>query len=94
MPVPPQRPAAAATPTRPSCTGPYWQWTHKVAGKTITRLVPDEQVDDYRQWLDNDRRLRDLVAELEALTLTIADTRPGSRRSTTPEPPDTSQPIT
>ena len=49
------------------------------------RLVPDEQVADYRQWLDNDRRLRALVAELEALTLTIADAgtqakrRPGRR---------------
>ena len=36
--------------------------------------MPDEQLDDYRQWLDNDRRLRELVAELEALTLAIADT--------------------
>jgi hypothetical protein len=35
--------------------------------------VPDEQVDDYRQRIDNDRRLRDLVADLEDLTLAIAD---------------------
>src|SRR5260370_14252894 len=56
----------------PVLHGPYWQWTRKVAGKTITRLVPDDQLDDYRQWLDNHRRLRALVAELEALTLAIA----------------------
>ena len=60
----------------PVLHGPYWQWTRKVAGKTITRLVPDEQLDDYRQWLDNHRRLRALVAELEALTLAIADAEP------------------
>jgi len=77
----------------PVLHGPYWQWTRKVAGKTITRLVPDEQVADYRQWIDNDRRLRDLVAELEALTLAIADARPGSRRSPRSKPPTTSQPI-
>ncbi len=45
----------------PVLHGPYWQWTRKVAGKTITRLVPDEQVADYRQWISNDRRLRELV---------------------------------
>ena len=66
----------------PVLHGPYWQWTRKVAGKTITRLVPDDQLDDYRQWLDNHRRLRALVAELEALTLTVANA--GSRRKRRP----------
>ena len=64
----------------PVLHGPYWQWTRKVAGKTITRLVPDDQLDDYRQWLDNHRRLRALVAELEALTLAIADADPRATR--------------
>ncbi len=77
----------------PALHGPYWQWTRKVAGKTITRLVPDEQVADYRQWIANDRRLRDLVAELEALTLAIADAGPGSRRGPRSKPPSTSQSI-
>ena len=60
----------------PVLHGPYWQWTRKTGGKTITRLVPDDQLEDYRQWLDNHRRLRALVAELEALTLAIADATP------------------
>jgi hypothetical protein len=69
----------------PVLHGPYWQWTRKVAGKTITRLISDEQLDDYRQWLDNDRKLRALVAELEALTLAIADADPrGKRRPASP----------
>ena len=76
----------------PVLHGPYWQWTRKVAGKTITRLVPAEQLDDYRQWLDNDRKLRTLVAELEALTLAIADADPRARHTTPPEPPETPQP--
>ena len=57
----------------PTLHGPYWQWTRKTGGKTITRLVPDEQLDNYRQWLDNHRRLRALITELETLTLAIAD---------------------
>ena len=64
----------------PVLHGPYWQWTRKTGGKTITRLVSDDQLDDYRQWLDNHRRLRALVAELEALTLAIADADPRARR--------------
>jgi hypothetical protein len=59
----------------PELHGPYWQWTRKRAGKTVSRLVPDDQVDDYRQWIDNHRRLRELVTELEDLTLAIADQR-------------------
>ncbi|MGO9292369.1 MAG: DUF6788 family protein [Streptosporangiaceae bacterium] len=61
----------------PVLHGPYWQWTRKAGGKTVTRLVPDGQVADYRQWLDNHRRLRELVAELEDLTLAIADQTSG-----------------
>jgi hypothetical protein len=75
----------------PVLHGPYWQWTRKVAGRTITRLVPDDQLDDYRQWLDNDRRLRALVAELEALTLAIADADPKSKRRPRPATGDTPQ---
>ena len=68
----------------PVLHGPYWQWTRKIGGKTVTRLVPDEQLADYRQWLDNDRRLRALVAELEALTLAIADAGQRGKRRTAP----------
>jgi hypothetical protein len=74
----------------PELHGPYWQWTRKQNGKTVTRLVPDDQVDDYQQWMDNHRRLRELVAELEDLTLAVADRRNGrqaSGRRTRPERP-------
>ena len=75
----------------PVLHGPYWQWTRKVAGKTVTRLVPDDQLDDYRRWLDNHRRLRALVAELENLTLAIADAGPRAKRRPAVSDPDTRQ---
>jgi len=75
----------------PVLHGPYWQWTRKTGGKTITRLVSDDQLDDYRQWLDNHRRLRALVAELEALTLAIADAGPRARRRPAGSAHDTRQ---
>ena len=78
----------------PLLHGPYWQWTRKTGGKTITRLVSDDQLDDYRQWLDNHRRLRALVAELEALTLAIADADPRAKRRPAGSAHDTRQTTT
>ena len=65
----------------PVLHGPYWQWTRRRAGKTVSRLVPDDQIADYRQWIDNHRRLRELVAELEDLTLAVADKRSREARA-------------
>jgi hypothetical protein len=60
--------ACQADPPRPH--GPYWQWTRKVAGKTITRRLTTEQSDRYRPWIDNDRRIRELLSRLEQITIT------------------------
>jgi hypothetical protein len=57
--------ACQADPPRPH--GPYWQWTRKVAGKTVTRRLTPEQTERYRPWIDNDRRIRELLARLETL---------------------------
>jgi len=51
----------------PRLHGPYWQWTRKVAAKTICRWLSADQHHDYTPWIDNDRRLHQLLARLEAL---------------------------
>ena len=56
--------------------GPYHQWTRKKNGKTATRILTDDQLADYGPWFDNHRRLRELIAELEALSLAIAEADP------------------
>jgi len=60
----------------PRLHGPYHQWTRKKNGKTATRILSDDQLADYGPWIDNHRRLRELVAELEALSLAIAEAGP------------------
>jgi len=57
----------------PKLHGPYVTWTRKVAGKTVTRRLSAEQVDRYRPWFENNRRLRALVSELEALSVRTAE---------------------
>jgi len=64
----------------PQLHGPYWWWTRKVGAKTVTRLLTDEQAADYQDWFDNARRARQLLAELEALSLGVVDTDPRSAR--------------
>jgi hypothetical protein len=56
--------------------GPYRAWTRKVAGKTLTRLLSEHQLDDYQDLFDNHRRLKELVHELEALGLAIVEADP------------------
>jgi Family of unknown function (DUF6788) len=53
--------------------GPYRSWTRKVAGKTVTRNLSDDQLQRYQPWFDNDRRLKALVSELEELSITEFD---------------------
>jgi hypothetical protein len=47
--------------------GPYRLWTRKVAGKTVTKVLTAKQYERYRAWIDNARRLHELVSELEQL---------------------------
>jgi Family of unknown function (DUF6788) len=60
----------------PQLHGPYHQWTRKKNGKTATRILTDDQLADYAPWFDNHRQLRELIAELEELSLTIAEADP------------------
>jgi hypothetical protein len=64
--------ACQADPPRPH--GPYWQWTRKVAGKTITRRLTAEQSARYRPWIDNDHRIHELLTRLEQITIQHLDT--------------------
>jgi uncharacterized protein DUF6788 len=63
-----------------SLHGPYWQWTRKVAAKTICRWLNAGQHDGYQTWIDNGRRLRELLARLEALGTAALDADPRWQR--------------
>lgn len=57
-------PGCACHADPPHLHGPYWQWTAKVAGKTVTRNLSGVQVQRYREWMDNAQHLDQIVAEL------------------------------
>jgi Family of unknown function (DUF6788) len=66
----------------PRLHGPYWQWTRKVAAKTICRWLSTDQHQDYQPWIDNNRRLRELLARLEALGAAALEADPRWERQT------------
>jgi hypothetical protein len=61
----------------PQLHGPYQQWTRKIDGKTVTRWLSAEQAARYEAWFLNARRLRELVTELEVLSLRVAERHEG-----------------
>jgi len=54
-----------ADPARPH--GPYWQWTAKVADKTVTRRLTDHEAALYQEWIANDRHLRQLITQMRRI---------------------------
>jgi hypothetical protein len=64
--------ACQQDPPRPH--GPYWHWTRKVANKTVGKYLSKDQAAECRRWIDNDRRLRELVARLETIGIDRLET--------------------
>jgi hypothetical protein len=53
----------------PQPHGPYWQWTAKINGKTVTRRLTDAEARLYQQWIDNDRQLRALIEQMRDVSV-------------------------
>jgi hypothetical protein len=70
----------------PTLHGPYVQWTRKINNKTVTRRLSAEELSEYQQLFDNAKRLRGLVADLQALTLSLVEEKsPTARERTSSE---------
>lgn len=80
------KPACRCKADPPQLHGPYIQWTRKIAGQTHTRLLTPEQLDRYQPWFDNARRLREMLTQLEALSLQAAEHAEGWTHTDTPNP--------
>ena len=52
----------------PQRHGPYYQWSAKIAGKTVTRRLTAGQAARYTEWINNQRELRRLIAEMENIS--------------------------
>jgi hypothetical protein len=56
--------------------GPYIQWTRSLEGKTLHRRLSQEQLEEYRGYFDEAKRVKDLVSRLEAVTVSMVERDP------------------
>jgi hypothetical protein len=53
----------------PQLHGPYYQWSYKIAGKTRSIRLSEEQARLCQEWVRNHKRLKRLVRQMELLSL-------------------------
>jgi len=57
----------------PQPHGPYYQWTAKINGKTVTRRLNEREAELYQEWIANDRQLRRLIQRMRQLAAKAAE---------------------
>jgi len=57
----------------PKLHGPYYDWSRKVKGKTVTLRVTPEQARLLKQWIANARRLEEIVADMQRVSERITE---------------------
>ena len=53
--------------------GPYYEWTRKVEGKTVTVRLTPEQAELVGQWIANSRRIDVILAEMERVSARLTE---------------------
>jgi hypothetical protein len=73
-----QNPGCHCNADPPELHGPYWTWSHRRDGRQVTTNVTAEEAERLRPLIAADRRLHELLHELE--TLGADDTVARNRR--------------
>ncbi len=57
----------------PKLHGPYYQWTRKLRGKTVTVRLTRQQATLLERWISNGRRLDRTLAQMERVSHRVTD---------------------
>jgi hypothetical protein len=49
--------------------GPYYQWTRKVKGKTVSRQLSPAEAELFQEWIANRRQLQRVTRDLERVSV-------------------------
>ena len=52
--------------------GPYYFWTRKVKGKTVTRKLTPQEAQQCRQWIRNNRKLNSIIHKMQKISCRAA----------------------
>ncbi len=75
--IPCGKQACACKADPPTLHGPYIQWTRTVHGKTVTKILSQDQLARYQPWFNNARRLKELIAMLQIASLHAVEKHEG-----------------
>lgn len=53
--------------------GPYYLWTRKIKGKTVSRFLNAQQAEECKQWIANHRQMQTIIEEMRKLSKKAAD---------------------
>ena len=67
------KPGCACQASPPRLHGPYYQWTRKIGGKTVTVFFTREQADLLAGWIAAGRQLDRIIAQMQRLSLRATD---------------------
>jgi hypothetical protein len=67
------KPGCICKASPPTLHGPYYQWTRKLDGKTVTAYFTREQADLVAGWIAAGRRMDRIIARMERLSLLATD---------------------
>jgi hypothetical protein len=67
------KPSCCCKEKPPKLHGPYYQWSYKVLGKTVSMRLTEEQARMCIEWAANHRTFKKLVRQMEALSLKETD---------------------
>ena len=62
-----------ATPGEKKVYGPYYQWTFKDKGKTVTVNLAPDQAKEYQRAIDEHRKMESIVEEMRQLSRKILE---------------------
>jgi hypothetical protein len=69
------KPGCCCQASPPALHGPYYQWTRKVRGQTVTVRLTPEEARLVAEWISNGRQLDKIVAQMESVSLRITERR-------------------
>jgi hypothetical protein len=71
-------PACRCMSKPPQLHGPYFQWSHKIGGKTRSLRLSEDQARMAKEWADNYKKLKRVLRRMERLALQETDRILGS----------------
>lgn len=61
--------------------GPYYQWSRKINGKTVNLNLDSESAKKVQEWIQNNRKLRQLCRQMEEASLAVLQTTISMKKS-------------